>query len=243
MSFDPPLPRTIDEYDALPATDLPRGAVDRSTIPVPIGPERRLRPLVPNISDWRAGDVILVRAGSRLRPSPVAIYQSLVAGLPKGSAAFTHVGVYDGDGHVWEANPAYNIRMSTVASVLGKRARFRVSRLKDTRIDPARLAEICRHLRDTRRYPSYADFIRPQIALKLGSRLLKRGAIAGPDPAAASDSLVCSSFVFHALNIAGSRPVQINQPFIVPADFASPAVFHPVPVSWCRTNPVAGGTA
>jgi hypothetical protein len=85
---------------------------------------------VPNLSDWQAGDLVLVRSdGSATARTITAVQGSLRSGQPPfGDPDWTHVGLYVGNGLMIEAVPQRGVRYCPLAEYARTRS-LRVRRL------------------------------------------------------------------------------------------------------------------
>lgn len=203
-------------YDQLPAVDVSSRTIRLLSLWTIHGR------VMPDIHAWRPGDIVL---SSSAAIHPIMAYQQLLyPGSP--ASGWTHVGMYDGTGFVWDANPRVHVQERSVgAYLIGKRA-VALIRPRNFEITTEDLG------------PALVDWVRARYDLiSLTDRLLARVARLGAKDPVEEGSLVCSTFLDRVLLHAGGRHYFPALPVVVPADFASSDQFEPVPLAWHR--PVA----
>ena len=149
-------------------------------------------------------------------------------GLAPGAEAFTHCGVYAGDGMVWDHAPTAHVRLSTLASFTVGVRRLRAVRLRSAPVDATALMRQCRVIQRDARY-AMARFATGETLQLLGARVIGVRIDGG-----VAAQLVCSTFVFRVLRYATDGALQIPHAFVLPADFLDPDLTVPVHLTWCR---------
>jgi hypothetical protein len=181
--------------------------------------------IVPNVDQWRPGDVVVFRAAMISKSLPIVAYQKLVFGSDD-AAWWPHVGIYDGQGVVWDAVPKYNVRHRTVAQVLQQERRtLSLRRYPASPIDPQRLAAFL--AMQGQNYSATSPVIRRLLLARAG--LARTPKVLGIN----EQDIICSQLVDRALSFAiqGYRT-----PYIVPlpGDYMHATEFADVATYWCR---------
>jgi hypothetical protein len=214
--------------------------------------------IVPNIWDWRVGDVVLVRGAVKASSlsekavdSAIVRYQRAIifnerkvrSPSPDEEAAvlWTHVAVFDGQ-HLWEAMPGRDVNCKTLRDYFKDPIEIAIRRFKNCAITKQELNDAIRELLGSQ-YPSS---IRGVTAETLAARY--RRAISDQHDRSQSprtnendvstDEVICSRFVQRVLNLATARLPLNNVLVALPADFALSDEFTSVPIGWFR----AGGS-
>jgi hypothetical protein len=212
-------------------------AVDWAALPV--HPLHRLAPhctfqsphgrILPNIDDWRPGDILAYRSSSALpAPAEAAIiaYQTAVFGFVE-PRLWTHVAIYDGNGLIWDAMPNVGVRQNTVAHAL-RTAGDTVSLRRWVNAPPISAHALATFLMQ-QLHLVYSLSTRQTMAL-LAQRLA--GSSASKVPITERD-VFCSSLVtrvFNAVVPGFSFPHRIA----LPGDFLHLADYDEVDLYWCR---------
>lgn len=78
---------------------------------------------VPNFSDWREGDFVLVHSSGDIPGVAIQSYQAVSANpLTRAGSICTHVGIYVGDGMVVDTMPGVGVTMKSVWNYCQTRA-------------------------------------------------------------------------------------------------------------------------
>jgi hypothetical protein len=182
--------------------------------------------IVPNVHDWRTGDVVVVRAPRGLAGAPIVAYQSLIFGMQE-PCMWTHVGIYDGNGHVWDAVPTHNVRHRSIAQVAQEGRTISVRRLAGLHIDSHRLTA----------FLSFQLHQRFSVTAVPVRRLLIHRALRAtglPPLSLLTDEIVfCSILVLRALQYA-TNGLPFSEIIPLPADFMAKPQFHEVSAHWCQ---------
>lgn len=201
---------------------LPEAPVSIEQAPL-YGMYTRYGPIVPNVHEWRPGDVIVSRR-NRVGNKAITAYQQLL-GL-KETALWSHVAIYAGDGFLWDATPGHHIQGRSTGEFVRTVVEFGVFRLIGPKLDAETLN---RHIREqsTQRY-------------NVGTYLFELASRAIPftgrrqDLKLPSASVICSVFVERVLFRTAGRQIFDDIPVPVPADFADPTRFNALDLRWCR---------
>ena len=184
--------------------------------------------VVPNVSNWRAGDVVLSRTSKLI--DWVAIYQGAI--LPgKDAAKWNHVGVYDGTGFIWDANPHVHVQERSVGDYLLGKDEIAIVRVKEFAISSTELIGLLGDVAQT-------SYDMTSYAGLLSWRLMASALVYGNDLRQAVDNdapaVICSTFLERVLRHATAGQVFPDTPIVVPADYAVSTRFTHVPVAWHR---------
>lgn len=178
--------------------------------------------LKPNLEDWRPADVVLFSSEAKIAGSAqtalVRALQSREVGDPR-HARWTHIGIYDGAGSIWDANPWANVARRPLKQVIARPRLLYVRRLRG-------LAVTRRALFDAVRAHSSAkyDFF-PILAERIA-----------PDAEQSEDHsrAACSVFVNRVLVQLARRRLFTDLTYPTPASFAVSSLFEDVPAQWRR---------
>jgi hypothetical protein len=209
---------TRAEYGRLPPYSGDAGIVSRCRVNTLVGL------VIPNVFDWRAGDVVLSSAHPPNMVDPISIYQSFLYPDVE-QARWTHVGIYDGDGTIWDANPDTNVQARSVGDYILSKGAISIVRLRHAEIDPGRLQEEIFLLKG-RRYD-----MRPLAAMLLMRVFAGVGKLRPREPDA--EAVVCSTFLEHVFRHLG-YDCFAKISVVVPADYAGSDAFQLVPLRWHR---------
>jgi hypothetical protein len=208
------------EYSALPAV-LPLSIVPYCCLQTPFGQ------IVPNVHDWRTGDIVAMRSPSGLTSAPIVGYQTIVFGLSE-ARHWTHVGIYDGNGHVWDAVPRHNVRHRSVAQLAQEGRTISIRRLvAGPTIDSGRLSAYLSFQLNQRFAISTTHVMRLLI-----QRALRTSGIAPLAPISA-DIVFCSLLCLRALQYA-TNGLTFSEIIPLPGDFMAKREFQEVDAYWCR---------
>lgn len=204
-----PVRLSADQYSALEQCPLPP---DRSRL---AGIRSHAGPIAPNIREWAAGDIVISRPLKR--PSGVDALQRLMR--PSKDASWTHVGVYDGDGFIWDANPKIDVQERSVGDYMLTKSSVRVVRSKN----------IPRGITDLRHVLNQLASLSYDVPAAIRTMLKPDGR--GEE---AEGGIVCSTFVErvyrHAFRCQLFRTVALP----LPVDFLDHPDFAVVPTRWLR---------
>lgn len=219
MSWLVPFSGSAIDYAALPiVSQFP--ALSYCCLQSPFGQ------IVPNVQEWQTGDIVVMRTPKGLAGLPVVAYQSLVFGMQE-PRLWTHVGIYDGNGHVWDAVPAHNVRHRSIAQVAQEGRTISVRRVVGLSIDSQRLtAFLSQQLHQ--HYSLSAVPVR---------RLLKNRAmqVRGFPPLVLlpEEIVFCSILVLRALRYAANG-LPFSEIIPLPGDFMAKPQFQEVDAHWCQ---------
>lgn len=173
-----------------------------------------------NLHEWQAGDVFIFQRTDKSILDAVAKLQRLARF--RDESDWTHVGIYDGFGRVWDAMPGSNIRTRSMQDVFSAESWIRVRRVPELR---ASKEQIFRELTSlgTAIYDPWAFRARYIARLARIEQLAAWDALwltTGAD----CEPVVCSTFVSMALR-RFTRVAAIDRtPLPLPADFLDPAL-------------------
>jgi hypothetical protein len=231
MFLEPAIPSEADHVDFLPAFAGDQALADLSAIAFTLVGDNSRASLLPNVHEWRLGDLVL-RSPESYQTSPVFLFQSKVLNFDESIARYTHVGIYDGAGHVWHNMPGDNIRKETVSTYLGTARRFCVFRPVYEAFSLHRFESTCRHLRDHTRY-SYAQFVESQN-LKKFRDLIRKRPFFGKHDDSLPQQLSCANFAEQVLRICSDDAFHLEEHYPVPAHFSVSKRCRKRSVHWCR---------
>lgn len=181
-----------------------------------------------NLEDLLAGDVLVRRRGNKNQAAgAVQAYQARLLGPQV--AHWTHVGLHDGDGYLWDAMPGANVQRRTLAEFINEASHIAVSRYRHARIRPRALADALA-IFSTARYDlvSQAPVLASQLARKTGEPVKPVQKV--------ERHVICSTLVVNALRYALSDDehanVMADVPRAVPAHFRCHDDFRSVDIHW-----------
>ena len=219
QSLELPLSPEAAWYSRLPECTLP---FDQSQL---VGVFCVLGGLSPNVSDWRCGDVIVSKPLSHTL-NPVVAYQRMVA---TSAAEWSHVGIYNGRGYIWDANPSVNVQERAVGDFLVARRTVAVLRPNAAAISEEDLYGVLR------------EFVGSRYDVMAHKEMLIRRVFEQWTPESfkieeVSNLLICTTFVERVL-----RHAFLIQPFKdvilpLPADFMTSKHFSSIPLQWKRRS-------
>lgn len=185
---------------------------------------------LPNLDEWRAGDVVLFQRTAKSMGDAVARLQRL-ARLGADSD-WTHVGIYDGFGRVWDAMPGSNVRTRSMQDVFADENWVRIRRVLDL---PASKERVLRELTSlgTAIYDPWAFRARYLARLARIDKIAAWDALWLPLGAEDYEYVVCSTFVSMALRRFERVAAVDGSPLPLPADFLDPSLVD-VPLRMTR---------
>ncbi|MDB5530253.1 MAG: hypothetical protein JWR51_3356 [Devosia sp.] len=210
-----------DAYNGLSEHSLPAEILRLGRVNSPHGP------LVANLGDWTAGDLVLSSEPSPNIFNPITTYQRFI--YPGWDVhRWTHVGVYDGRGLIWDANPDANIQSRSVTDYLLKKPVVKLVRFRQMALSAAALDDALISLSKT-------TYDMPSLGLLLLARVL------GMEDAntvvnSNTETAICSTFVERVYWRCGVNSIIPKIRMLVPADFAADPSFYTVPIQWCRPS-------
>lgn len=181
--------------------------------------------VVPNVEAWRAGDVVLSKAEGA-SSMLIAEYQGFL--YPYSEAAeWTHVGLYDGDGIIWDANPQAHVQARHVADYLMSKTEIAIVRPQAVAFDSRQITEQVAVM-------SRSRYNLPPMALFLLERVFKGVGVQRPEDVPPED-VICSTLIERVYRHCGHEPFP-HLKVVLPADYAASTKFLRVELGWCRTS-------
>ncbi len=214
----------------LESTPGPVLALDDAVVPYTVrcGSDHYL----PNLDDWLPGDVFLFKSVTKARANSVSQLQAM-ARLGAHSE-WTHVGIYDGYGRVWDAMPGSNIRNRSIQDVFTEEGGIRLRRPPAMAASRAQLLTELTQL-GTAIYDPWA------FQARYLARLTRLGRVAAWEAAMWAfapeeyERVICSTFVSLALRRFRRIEALDRTPLPLPADFLDPT-FSDVPLKVHRVD-------
>ena len=185
---------------------------------------------VPNVSEWQAGDILLVSRHSRngFTADMIEEYQRSCTlsydptkQMPARAAATVHVAIFDGD-VIWQLVPRRPVQRQTVAEFFDHQRCYAIGRMMGLEIDGDLLT---RYLERGIRTESHAIPVDTILGI-----LLPRWRGQQPRADLADRLRISSTYVMAAiLFAAGDAPVH---PYLLPADYSANPECQRLDVKW-----------
>lgn len=182
--------------------------------------------LVPNFSDWRLGDIVLVE-GTGLMGAAIAVSQKVFSPSSKAGKSWSHCGIYSGNGNLIDATPGPGVSEQSIAVYCQNRA-LSVLRLIPDRFTPANAgAQVEMIARQRIGDPfAWADLV---------AMLVNWGNVSamgnGPHASAYCSALVVQTYARAAQTMLdmppGCRPC-------LPSTLSCHPLLEDIPIHWCR---------
>ena len=178
--------------------------------------------------DWCVGDVVLFRGDEDGKPGNAA--RAIIEGFQKGAGAthpeWVHVGLYDGNGCVYDAQPQKNVGRHYVADLIERPGFIHVRRLRNLVTSTQKVRAAIKE-QGNAKYRMWAPEHIAGLAQRLARRSLSDERLESPD------FVICSVFVDKVLSLAAGSQIFRKLPIVMPCDFADSVDFECVETKWC----------
>jgi hypothetical protein len=190
--------------------------------------------VAPDLSQWRAGDVVLSKPKSWPVPRPANPVVAAQSFLGLDNAEWTHVGVYNGHSAIWEALPLVSVQETPVGSFVRDKSAIRVLRHMTGRATPEALREAIVGIMPLRYDWS---IVAPVLVQQLIRQALSAVAREADDLRA---PVVCSVLVDRVLRAVFDQDYRFSVPgrVVLPADFPANRTFAEVDLRWHLVEPL-----